>query len=104
MAAPDHPTEEESVRIATGIEAADELTRITPELHAGILSALRRVESHMLSNSGVLDPNLAVQAWYQVMAEDKVAKRLGKLMKLGSAAASSNQTRQNAARSLQSAS
>ena len=95
MGAPDpkHPSEKELSAINTSVTAANELKRLTPELHAGIMSALHRVEEHMRLGNGILEPQVAVQAWYQVMAEDKVAKRLGKLMKAGSQASSAHRTR-----------
>ncbi len=87
MSAPEHPNEFESNAIAQGLAAASELNELTPELHEGIMSQLKRVEGFMADNGGILDPNLAVQAWYQVMAEAKVYNRLKKIIKLGSNAA-----------------
>ncbi len=97
-------TEDQATRMAAGAEAANELARLEPELHAGILAQLRRVEEEMNSNGGILAPELAVQAWYAVMAENKVAQRLGNAMKAGGQAAQSRrrEARSAAARSASS--
>ena len=93
MSAPNHPNEQEHNAIAQGIGAANELRELTPELHAIVLTQVERIEDYMAANGGILDPDLAVQAWFQVFAESKIAKRLGKLMKFGSQAAARHDKR-----------